>query len=1414
MPAPCFAAGVIAAVVGATHDCDNYCSEAAAPTDMVDNKDLSERSVRFHQQHDNVSTQESSKPKIIVRRSVERNSDVLQQYLRNTSLGSSTVLLKNQTEGPLVAAGTTVQGFVNGDFASGKIRDVIVERCFVVSFSGHNDANLLAVGLASGLAFYETTNTYSLVHQCARTDMVSALRWVAPLGSSGIASSSLLLVVGGLDGKVSVYMVDPDILEAYGPTLLYEFQVPNQVRDLDCGFYGKLEPSFFIAVGDTSGSITTASFTNNLRHIKTEIVKTYPTGVLSIAFDLSQSIMVSSTKGGQVHVHKFRRQHAGVIQVEQMIWCTDRSGPVHCVVFDGPIMAFGGYDKTVVLVDVREWAISREILMKGTVRLFKSYVVYLICLFSTFLPLSVLQINTIEFDPIGRYLAVGCRDKTLTLFDTSTFAPVKTFDTLGWVTSVSWGSKDSCLAVRSNQTCITVLDLTPICRTPFHLASRHGESASVSWSSDSTFLVRTVGGAIVVAESCGFRDVACTNLMGTVIKVAFCPTKERLDYVAAIDDNGFLSVFRLRIDTPQPRLDLVNRVYVAHFLRALAWSADGTLIATGGKDRLLHILTADGLRKKKEPIEFGGKVWEVSFASPRLSTEFFSLAVALGDYTTILLNDKFEPSLQIPRSRTCRCVAFHPVKNLLATGDGAGIVAIADLTEEEVRHEIDVGGRINTVAFSPAGDFLLVGSDSNCFRLYEVATFHCVQEISCSGFALTASFSPSGRYLALGSASESYSLIRLGPFLDIGLIPLTLKQGVESLPEWAVVEALYRSGDGPSFLQRQMILGGTESLRRVATILREHPTSIHTFDRSSKEGFFDTVLLLKKPSLLKLAVTVLVDGTLDADRQNNVLTTALPRRGKDILVEIMEHYPPEFVGEILGSMAFVKVPFADERYVESDDILERGSPSYTDPWPQPKGGQLLLRKDLKSGVSRTAAVLPLPGLGEMDFLATLLSNASVDVFDNGPMALVLRVLWKDHIRVYFYLDFSLFIIFYFCWVALNEVVADTSPAAKYGSSCTEIVLGLATLVLNTLFALKEVFQSRIGKRTAYWRSLWNFFDILSFCCVYLFIAVLFLGIFDEGGQVPLSVVTSALLTVKLLSYLRGFADTGWLISVLIANFRDVRGFLIILFAVLMGFAVSFRALFADTGAQSFSSLRRAFLSTFQLTTTGSFDSALLFDAEYSALAALMFTLAVTCVLVVCLSALISILADSYARVQVCPFLCRVSAVYFAEPLISHLFYHLHHQVHAVANRRKEQASLVVEYLMLLPPWKRSGIEHTTQWFHTLLEVDADGGLLVETNDWEGGLNSLRRDVERLTESNAECTQRALQSLRDEVGGEVQNLKRELMSLLDDVSEDVKYLRKRHAEGGLSFNGKNVARAVKAVQSVGKKGSALFGKKDD
>lgn len=107
----------------------------------------------------------------------------------------------------------------------------------------------------------------------------------------------------------------------------------------------------------------------------------------------------------------------------------------------------------------------------------------------------------------------------------------------------------------------------------------------------------------------------------------------------------------------------------------------------------------------------------------------------------------------------------------------------------------------------------------------------------------------------------------------------------------------------------------------------------------------------------------------------------------------------------------------------------------------------------------------------------------------------------------------------------------------------------------------------------------------------------------------------------------------------------------ILFVILLGFTTTFRILFGHVSgpcqleldenemiqescdADPFGSFQRAFVSSFQMVILGEYEGSMLYESEYTILAIIIFGLAITGVLIVALNALISVLADSYARVQ-------------------------------------------------------------------------------------------------------------------------------------------------------------------------------------
>lgn len=356
-------------------------------------------------------------------------------------------------------------------------------------------------------------------------------------------------------------------------------------------------------------------------------------------------------------------------------------------------------------------------------------------------------------------------------------------------------------------------------------------------------------------------------------------------------------------------------------------SSDGKFVAVGGKGKTLSLFSTGKSLKLLKSAKLDGRVWDICFI-PRDETqqaeeelESCAMAVASGDYKTVFFDKNLQPTLQVVRSRTVRCLDYHPELPLLAMGDGAGFLAIVDYRLEETVKEFEIGGRINALRFSPAGDFLLVASDDCCFTIHETKTFKVVQEFRRQTFSLSASFSPTGKYLALGSFNEPYAIMRMGSLLGIDLVPLD--ERLSKIPEWALKETLFRSGFGPSLVQRQMMRGNQESLVWVSNILKAHPDAIYTNNRHRNEMCLETALRLGKVKLLQVAVKTLVDGSLERcnDGKRSILTTQLPEIGQKTLEAMLTRHPAALIVDILQCMTFVKVPFARPHVAARDSKM-------------------------------------------------------------------------------------------------------------------------------------------------------------------------------------------------------------------------------------------------------------------------------------------------------------------------------------------------------------------------------------------------------------------------------------------------------------------------------------------------------------
>jgi WD40 repeat protein len=303
-------------------------------------------------------------------------------FLTCKSLFKSIASIRSDDDTPF----DSLNGFVGGDFAAGKLKDIrLPTGCWAMAFSER--ADILAVGLKDQVDFLETTN-YTTIYTLPRTDKVSAIQWCR--GSALCPKTTLamindkdsddlggdLIAVSGLDGRVALYQLDLDLLELQGVQVLHQFNVHCQVRCMAMRPLGN--GKLLLAVGDKQGRITLTTLMRGddgqVDGSCSVVVDLEKDPVLGLDIHAERSILAASTKSGKVIVNQlFMTKHRTgktYAVCSSRLWTTQRSGAVRAVVIrrDGKQIAFGGYDKTLVLVDTNLYAVVRELTLGGTVR--------------------------------------------------------------------------------------------------------------------------------------------------------------------------------------------------------------------------------------------------------------------------------------------------------------------------------------------------------------------------------------------------------------------------------------------------------------------------------------------------------------------------------------------------------------------------------------------------------------------------------------------------------------------------------------------------------------------------------------------------------------------------------------------------------------------------------------------------------------------------------------------------------------------------------------------------------------------------------------------------------------------------------------------------------------------------------------
>jgi WD40 repeat protein/MinD-like ATPase involved in chromosome partitioning or flagellar assembly len=309
-----------------------------------------------------------------------------------------------------------------------------------------------------------------------------------------------------------------------------------------------------------------------------------------------------------------------------------------------------------------------------------------------------------------------------------------------------------------------------------------------------------------------FIKASFTETFSSLLSVAFSPKNEKSPqddgkYLATGDADGGIRIWRVSDLVQCDRVDAHSS-----WVRSIAFSPDGTMLASGSDDQKV-------------------KLWSFDRSSGKLSPE--------------PIKTFSEHAYRV------RSVAFNPKNsNMLASSSYDKTVKLWDVKTRKCQKTLK-GHKdwVWTAIFSQDGSKLVSSSKDRTLKIWDVSTGTCLQTCSVEADIQSVAFSPDGKILAAGSDDKT---VKFWNFKIDGALPLAEHAGVELGRHDNYVRSVAFDRDGnlaSAGYDNIIILWDVKTRERITTSVKEHThrlrsIAFHPDGQTLASGGWDKILKL------------------------------------------------------------------------------------------------------------------------------------------------------------------------------------------------------------------------------------------------------------------------------------------------------------------------------------------------------------------------------------------------------------------------------------------------------------------------------------------------------------------------------------------------------------------------------------------